>query len=614
MINFNDLTCVVSDSYSFVGIIKVDNQLHFHLPKGFEANSLTFNTFECKRDLFFLLYRVLYQFKSICIEKGYLEPLSEQVPLVRDRDGIVRGDTGSTITTNLDEPLIFYSKLDSLGALLDAYDELKITALCYRLGHTNRIDLSQIYRYLDRGIFLPNGAVYVDEMLQSRQHIQFNATDIVALYCYLVREVKVQLKGELSPEVSALAEQFQQHYMSTEDSLFTERGFERVIVILKEALETIDRKTPLKDADYDQFYDAVERFLYGRWQDTESGEIWGISNFYMVWESICLNHLAKIVPAENLLFLDHKFVSAANLRALETKRKSFDLSRAFELDKSHLVPDAVVFPPIDFIALSLKQDFSLVMKDWNNYGYLTQFHCYDRDGIFSKKVNITYQDQPTQSHTIDKLRKYCDSRHPSVLKVNRPLPKKFISYWKIKNEVTPYEWAAMRQLNHIFYIAVNLGYWTFEQFQDRVLAKAGVTAPGGYGGTENAIERSLFRDRTMNSIREELEAFITHILQFQIVDIKYHEVTYFYRDDNREEIKSRSVRKQFVYEYLLQQLIKKTITSDVKVKINSSFWIPQISADSTVFCDGPSYLNGYLKLALVNLHTLMDSYCHELIS
>jgi len=149
------------------------------LPKGFEDHIDRLNTFEGKRDLFFLLYRVLRQFKSICTGKGYLEPASKMV--ARDRDGIVRGDAGSTIATNLDESLIFYSKLDSMGALLDAYDELKIAALGYRLGRTDRIDLSQLHRYLDRGVFLPNGAVYVDAMVLPRQQVQFEATDIVAL-------------------------------------------------------------------------------------------------------------------------------------------------------------------------------------------------------------------------------------------------------------------------------------------------------------------------------------------------------------------------------------------------------------------------------------------------
>ena len=198
MINFNDLTCIVSDSYSFVGITINNNQILLHLPRGFEDQLTALNTFELKRDLFFLLYRVLRQFKSICIEKGYLESSGNQVIPVRDRDGILQGNAGSTITTNLDEPLIFYSKLDSVGALLDAYDELKIAAFSYRLGRTNRLDLSQLHPYLHQGIFLPNGAVYVDAMVLPRQQVQFDATDIVALYCYLVREVKIQLREHFS--------------------------------------------------------------------------------------------------------------------------------------------------------------------------------------------------------------------------------------------------------------------------------------------------------------------------------------------------------------------------------------------------------------------------------
>ena len=110
--------------------------------------------------MYFLLYKVLRQFKYLCLEKEYLKSLSSL--LTRDRDGILQGEAGAQSTSNLDESIIFYSKLDGIGSLLDAYDELKILALAYRLGHSDRVDVSQIHKYLHKGIFLQNGTIYVD--------------------------------------------------------------------------------------------------------------------------------------------------------------------------------------------------------------------------------------------------------------------------------------------------------------------------------------------------------------------------------------------------------------------------------------------------------------------
>jgi len=605
MINFNDLTCIVSDSYSFVGIAKADNQLRLHLPKGFQQHLAALNTFEKKRDLFFLLYRVLRQFKSICTEKGYLEPPGKQVSLVRERDGIVQGDAGSTIATNLDEPLIFYSKLDSVGALLDAYDELKIAALGYRLGRTDRIDLSQLHRYLDRGIFLPNGAVYVDAMVLPRQQVQFETTDIVALYCYLVREVKVQLRDKVSPEVSALAERFQQHYLGTEDSLFAEQSFERVIDILKEALDTIDQRTPLKDGDYDQFYDAISQFLYGNWQRAEDGEIWGINNFHSIWESICLTHLAQTVPVQSVVSLDRTFVSEYVLQTLDATPKLLDLTNTFICNGKKLVPDAVVFPAFN-ISTQVNTEYLLHEDQWNDYGYYTKLYCDSSN--FSETIKVAYVGQTWKHHTIEELKPlYSIKEWGYRLSIDHPLPKQFYSYWLIdldsSSEEFGYHWHAMQYFNHIFYVAIQQGLWRFEKFQQWLFTKLDVSD----SNRGNVFQNSLFRDRNLSSIKEEFNAFVSHLFQFDVIDIKYMSLDYLQNPTNINSLKDRSIRKQFVYEYLLQEQ-SKTLVPNASPIITSQFWIPAVKPNQPVISDAPTYLDGYLKLVNVNLLEVLEKY------
>ncbi len=80
MINFGELELQVNEKYSFVGIEKKGSKLVFHIPKGFSPTDITsINTFDSKRDLFFLLYRTLNVFKQTCIEKRHSYSQNSQV-------------------------------------------------------------------------------------------------------------------------------------------------------------------------------------------------------------------------------------------------------------------------------------------------------------------------------------------------------------------------------------------------------------------------------------------------------------------------------------------------------------------------------------------------------
>jgi len=124
MINFNSLKLIVPDNYSFVGIQKQDDELYFYLPKGFDARLSELDTFVGKRDLFFLLYKILGTFKEICIEKGYIDDIGELG--TQDRDGVINSHRGSEIEDEEDDSEnIFYSKLDIITHFLKAYEEPK---------------------------------------------------------------------------------------------------------------------------------------------------------------------------------------------------------------------------------------------------------------------------------------------------------------------------------------------------------------------------------------------------------------------------------------------------------------------------------------------------------
>ena len=596
MINFAELKIKVNTKYSFVGIEKEGSKLIFHIPKGFSESDISLNTFDSKRDLFFRLYRVLNVFKQTCIDKGHFQ--TGVVTKANNRDGIVEDDTGSEITSDDDSKNIFYSKIDALGSIIDAYDELKILALVSRLGKSERIDYSKLHRYLNKAVFLNNNAIYIDAMTLPRKEIHFDATDIVAMYCYILTEIKEQLKQEFNPEINSLAERFKEKYLGYEYSLFNEKYYLQVINELKDTLELIDHYTPIKDSDYWDFYEAIYKFLFGDLDNYIQGKVWGFSNFNTIWEAMCLTYLVKTVNPTFILYLDNQFISSQILIKFNSSNKAIDISNIFKINDIEIFPDAVIisYQKVDenMVFDQASISYQLKIDNWNDYSYYTSF--WDKDS--KRQIKIAYPNQSTGNHTYNELQKFCQI-NDNVFTITS-LPEYFHSYWYIPDELSVKEIHMMRCLNHIFYIAADNGFLYFEDFYQKLIEE------------QNVVKWSLLRDiRHDKQLRNEsFQRFINYSYgqpYFNIIDIKYSTSDYYRKRDNIEEIKNRSVRKQFVYEYLLQKHIKDTKSQLKELDIKSEFWLPASSYEET-FTPLPKYMDDYIKLTGVNIMTVIDSY------
>ncbi|MEM9543837.1 MAG: hypothetical protein AAGA60_30685 [Cyanobacteria bacterium P01_E01_bin.42] len=592
MINFKKLQLSISEKYSFVGIKKQKRRLYFHLPKGFEEvikdeywEQDNVNEFEEKCNLFFLFYRIFENFKLICEERGHLNDKK----IKSDRDTIVSREEGLEIEIETQEN-IFYSKVNPIGKILDAYDEPKILSLMYRLGKSETLDYSQLHRYLDRGIFLPNYAIYIDSMNLPRPHIRFESTDIVAMYCYLFCEIQAKLNRTVNPEIAALSEQFHQRYIGIEYGLFQEDRYEEVIDILKDTLDIIDRKTSFKDSDYWELYDAIELFLYGSLEDAEDGEIWGFNNFHSIWESMCLTHIAKQTSPENLLFLDCNFISRSLENSFQQSRKKFDFSKIFQFNSQNLYPDAVV------VAQQYRNkyrgdntiNFTLQKNDaWNDYSYEIAFTHPEKDNI----LKIASFKTEKGIHTIEELRGFCPSTE-NTLTIKSRLPRSFYSFWKINTEkLKVKEVRLMYLLNHVFFLAIEEGISNTKDFESFLWNNSSELS------NSKVISNYLFRDpqdpkKSWNCTKEDIKKlffefaykvtsrYIEYPIQcsnsfFRIIDIKYLSVDYFHDVQNIETIKSRSIRKQFIYEYLIQKKLEKMNNFSEKTRILSDLWLPK---------------------------------------
>lgn len=590
--DFSILQPVVSDKYSFVGIKKnQEGVAELYLPRGFVTKD--FKTYKSKCKIFFLLYKVLRQFGNICNTKGYIS----------DRDGSTKAiEKGQKINVeNQSESNILYSKLDSIDAILDAYDELKIISLASRLATSEIIEYSQIHKFLHRAVYLNNGAIYIDTMTVPKGQVRHQATDIVSMYCYIYLEIKQQLDEEINSEIKVLCEDFRYKYLASKYSLFDENNYQLTIEILKDTLDSIAQYTPLKDEDFWLFYEAIESFLYGDLSKKEEGIIWGIDNFHSVWESMCLTNLVQAHNPQFILFLDTTFLSDRTIKKFEETSKVIDLSNTFNLNNKKLKPDAVLLYNIFSVERPSTQNFKLYSPSWDDYGYRAKFSSnlpyfqsyYNKQRSQAKLSDfkiIHHEQEMNEVHTRDELSKHYISN--SGLVVNKSLPSNFYSYWTVdlndtdeNNNRTALQ--LMRQLNHIFYVAISNGIYTKDRFLE--FLEELNTKFTNCNSRWRPLRDCLFRDTGIKEASELFQAFCN--VKLAIADVKYLDSKYFKNEENIREAKERSVRKQFVYEYLLEQDIHNTPFQNLEIK--SFFLLPYYSKTKK---ENEAILDGYITL------------------
>ncbi len=612
MINFAELKPQVNPKYSFVGIEKKRGNLIFHLPKGFTQDDPNIDRFDFKCELFFKLYKLLKVIQNIYQEKGYLQKNTK----INDRDGVLKQESGKEVVVNDNQESIFYSKLDALDNILDVYDELKILALVSRLSKSETINYSKIHRYLHKAIFLNNGAIFIDSIDIPRQQISSEASDIVAMYCYIFTEIKQKLGESINPEISALSTRFRQKYIGYEYSLFSEIHYPLIIETLKDALETIDNYTALKDIDYWHFYDAIEKFLFGELDDTEDGKIWGFNNFHSIWEGMCLTYLLKQTNPCFVSYLNSRYIASEIIAHLSYKNRIIDFSNIFHVNGRDIFPDAVIIsfqtknncsnsPLLDLTSSTTSYQIEKV-KNWNDLKYYTSFKC----NKYQLKIAHFNQSSGLENHTFNELAKFC-KLEGDVLTFHS-LPNHFYSYWEILDDFNLEQLQMMENLNHIFYLALKFGILSpdrfFQRFIDYVLGSESLLK-------DNIFYLSLFRDkdrlRSLKEINQSFGNFLKKIMtkiSIKIIDIKYANFDYYLNPGNREEIKSRSIRKQFVYEYLIQNYLENRQNTVKSWSINSEFWLPTYRKNLPVLTPGAKYMDNYVKLTGVNIIKVIDSY------
>jgi len=292
MINFSEIKLVKDPNDNFVGIRKSQSgdTYEFWLPNGF--NDFPEKEFDKVRDLFFKMYRTFRKFEN---DNKANRVNRNSSNYQTDQDQTTFSSRGLSLKTEEGEPCQLYSKLKMIERVLETYDDLAINSIQRKVKRTEDIDYSQIYKYLDKAIYLDNDVIYVETMDLPRPVLLYESTDIVNLYCYILDEIVQQLQEDVADNIKArtqdirfLAQRFKDNYLSSEQSIFAKDTFLETTSILKEALDTIDKNTYYKDNDYWGLYEAIETFLYGELNPgLDDGDYWGIKGFSLIWEDMC---------------------------------------------------------------------------------------------------------------------------------------------------------------------------------------------------------------------------------------------------------------------------------------------------------------------------------------
>ena len=439
MFDFNKIKIVKGEELegygSFVGIRRDrGGNLAFSLPKGFDNFEETYNNV---KELFFRMYRTFKKFRHIYTNK--LDNISDEKPQSKDNLIINNDLSYRFVNKENNEEVILYSKIDAIDSIMDLCKELEIATLVREIGLTEDVDYSRIDYLIDKGIYQKNNAIFVEFSLDKRNVIKDIPSDLSEMYCYIYKELAVELKVDLDVAIADISASFSAKYLSYNQGLFNENSFISTVLTLKDVLNKIHNLTPYKNNHYWLIYEAIEKFLYGELEaniDNNEEGFWGINNFSQVWEDMCNYYMASKRENQNILYCDT--LTPINKEGLIKKKfggywvyVNKDFYNPFYIEfndkKRWMRPDMVLENREKFLVNSETEKL-----------YNESIHRHTKDSSFShiyEEVRFTLRDKyhsNTFFEFLDRLRSNLFRQHKIISRQSRFLPKNKYSF-SIKN-------------------------------------------------------------------------------------------------------------------------------------------------------------------------------------
>jgi hypothetical protein len=310
------------------------------------------------------------------------------------------------------------------------------------------------------------------------------------------------------------------------------------------------------------------------------------------------------------------------LEKAESSAKAINLSNALQINGVQLKPDAIVLRVFDS-QIKAQKTYTVSSDKFNDYGYLTTITGIDDIA----EIKVCYIGQQRHEHTVENLQKLYQKNKWGTLLIDARLPNNFYSFWEIPEQIDSDYLHKMCYFNHLFYLALEKNITDWNQFLEKILQPLGIIFGLRYKDPKaNIFTNSLLRyycitkslsvkpKYSIEDMKRKFNDFIQQVFNqyeefFEIIDIKYLTSEYFCAHNKIEDIKRRSVRKQFVYEYLLQRTLERKNEQFSNLSIRSSFWLPSYRPDdSDLLEEGSTFMDGYIQLKNVNFMVLAESY------
>lgn len=666
MFDFSTLTATSdpNSKCSFVGI--KDDQLY--LPKGCKAWAESLNEksavdkFTETQAAFLDLYRTL---------RVYRGARKEKKKLTGAHDSGQQAQGGQEI---LDEnhkeggQIIYYRHLDILDCILDVYDEQGILSLVQRIGRSERLDYSKIHKHLDRATFLEDDSFVVDEMMLPRQQLDFEPVEIVQMYCFTLLEIKKLLNenDSVPADIRVLAEQFAERHLASGDRLFQFSTWEHTRNILRERLEIIDNNTHYKDDAYHDFYDALERFLWGSSQQGQQGEQWGISAFHPVWESMCLGYLIKTQLSSIVACDTGSLTNASQIKLTKLQNKEGGLWTTEKLQKAFekLRPDCVLETGLNNDSCHQKTGATLYRKkleklyglsnlgdvnlgtskvEKNLESYLTDLGAIDKGKLTNHEIGIKQRQaamylcdllQGNKFHVSESTAFFIGRKLSAVAQPKgsflgeekskkREVTRKLLGVdkeWLFREDYSGKAYIGSKfHINYLRGMIWEVYFSSREKQRDEGDLKYRKSLES-YTLATKCIETHKANFPEINGLDDLIQSLeqpkaetkqnlLVNHAAMTIIDFKYLPIEYLLDSDNMGDIRDASVRKQFVYEYLLNEKINPKFKKEPNVSISSAFWIPDFKeTDDIKLALKPDFLGGFIPLQPINVKALMVQY------
>ena len=182
-----------------------------------------------------------------------------------------------------------------IDALLERAIDPVVFAVQRRIIRSEEILYSQLHRHMHHAVFADDDVIMLESMLRAGFRGRFEASDMIGLLCWLAQDIEenIALSIALPENVRGLAEDFSDRHLHHNATLFGEAR-QDMLDDLRTTFEEVRRYHPPVDADTEGLIEVIENYLYAGKELENRGaaqqDVLFGSEFYDVWEMLCLHH------------------------------------------------------------------------------------------------------------------------------------------------------------------------------------------------------------------------------------------------------------------------------------------------------------------------------------